>query len=184
MHANHGYTQSDDFSSWLLYLAPLCFEIAAPMSMLVSTVIKYGIWPRLLQAGGPTKTIQLKSFTNLMEHNVNVIFVFIEAGLIGNLPIYLRHLFMAPLFGMVYVLFSYVMASRWTPGNGPQYLYFFLDTTLGITSTKALFGLFVVLLLFYILFWILDQIMGYSGSLWIRLGIVCSMSTIFCKFRD
>ena len=183
-HGHYAYPSSF-FSRSLLHMSPICFEIAAPMSMLVSAVIKYAIWPRLFQKGGPTKTTDLKRFTNLMSHNMNVIFVFIEVGFLGNLSVDIKHIFVAPIFGMTYALYSYCMASRWTPGNGAQFLYFFLDTTLGLTSTKALFGLFLVLILFYVIFWaICEMIFSYTRRLLLRAVIVFVISRFFCKFRD
>lgn len=178
---------------WLVYLATITFEATAPMAMLVSTVIKYAIWPKLLHSGGPEKTTQLKTFTNLMEHNANVILVFLEMCYIGNLSIQISHISVSFLLGIIYVLFSYFMASRWIPSeiekedkkkNTVQYLYFFLDTTLGMTTSKMLLVLYVIMMMFYTFLWAISIFVVDFDNFWIRLCMFLFLCYVFCRFRD
>eukprot|EP00816_Leptocylindrus_hargravesii_P005791 CAMPEP_0196807030 /NCGR_PEP_ID=MMETSP1362-20130617/6979_1 /TAXON_ID=163516 /ORGANISM="Leptocylindrus danicus, Strain CCMP1856" /LENGTH=232 /DNA_ID=CAMNT_0042180775 /DNA_START=72 /DNA_END=767 /DNA_ORIENTATION=- len=90
-----------------LRIGLVSFEVAASAAMLVSAVIKYAIWPRILKDRGSAGTVRLRHWSVLMRHNANVIFVMLEVGLLGGLPVRLSEMAFAPLYGISYVLFSW-----------------------------------------------------------------------------
>lgn len=168
---------------WLVRSALITFEIAAPTEMLVAAVVKYAIWPRLLKAN--RSTLHLQKFATSMMHNGCVFMILIEVGLLGKIPILLSHIAVAPLFGIAYVFFSWLMSTRWLPPkNGPQFLYFFLDTTLGRETTIGLIVLLVVLLSFYTLFWIAEDLLSHIPHVFGRLVAIGAASSAVCRFHD
>jgi hypothetical protein len=73
----------------------------------------------------------------------------------------------------------------WVPSAGPQFLYFFMDTTLGTTTSIALVVLLVVLLVFYGLFCVLHQVLDHLGGGAVLHGLaVVLISSAVCRFRD
>lgn len=162
--------------------------VAAPAAMLVSAVIKYAIWPRILKDRGSAGTVRLRHWSVLMRHNANVIFVMLEVGLLGGLPVRLSEMAFAPLYGLCYVLFSWWMVNKWSsPENGAQFIYFFMDTTLGVTTSIALLVLLFVLLGFYLLFFFLETFIGgatSSSSLFVHLAGFLLTSSLVCRFGD
>jgi hypothetical protein len=177
-------------NQWLLRCAHISFEIASPTELLVASAIKYAIWPRLLSSNRPTEN--LKRVETLLMHNACVFMILTEVCFLGKIPILLSDVALAPLFGVTYILFSWYMSDKWVKmacnyhhdRAGPQFLYFFLDTTLGIASTVALLVLLMVLLLFYIFFWLADDILSHVPSFAGRMGAVLLVSSVFCRFRD
>ena len=137
--------------NWVLRLALIVWEMAAPCAILVSTVIRYAIWEMALKGKGGTAN--LKSFRNVMMHNANSIFVVMEVALLGGLPVRFTEVSLAPLFGVCYVIFTWNMMHRWAEReHGPQNIYFFFDTTMGKVTTISLLALLCALLIFYALF--------------------------------
>ena len=137
--------------NWVLRLALIVWEMAAPCAILVSTVIRYAIWEMALKGKGGTAN--LKSFRNVMMHNANSIFVVMEVALLGGLPVRFTEVSLAPLFGVCYVIFTWNMMHRWADKeHGPQNIYFFFDTTMGKVTTISLLALLCALLIFYALF--------------------------------
>lgn len=175
---------------WLLRCAHISFEIASPTELLVASAIKYAIWPRLLKNNRPTAN--LKRIETLMMHNACVFMILTEVCFLGKIPILLSDIALAPLFGILYILFSWLMSNKWLQmksnrkhhHGGPQFLYFFLDTTLGMETTLALIILLTVLLSFYFFFWIADDILSHVPSFIGRLGALLLVSSAFCRFRD
>ena len=173
---------------WHLRLTLLAFEISAPCSFLVSTVVKYALWPHSYRSKGSEGTKVFRSFYGIVTHNLNVIFVITEVALLGGLPVVLSHVAISPILGLVYVLFAWWMSGRWyrkEEGRGPQFLYFFLDTTLGWTTTKALVALLVVLLVFYVAFSVIDDVLEHlEGGLIVHLIACVLASCLVCKIKD
>jgi hypothetical protein len=167
-------------------LALLSFEVVAPSCFLVSAVVKYALWPKAFREGGPGGTRLFKTFYGLSAHNANVIMVLIEVGLLGGgLKVHMDHVAVAPLFGVAYLIFSWIMADKWHPEHGPQFFYFFLDTTLGWVTTLGLLGLVTLLLAFYAAFCALDDMLEYLGdNLIIRVCGIVVVSSFVCRFRD
>lgn len=138
--------------------ALVLWEICAPTSMLVSAVVKYVLWPAAAEAGENNIKV-FKHPGALLEHNWNVLSCLVEVALLGGLPIrYNRDFVWAPLFGLVYVLFSYAMVFAWAPADqGPQFIYPFLDTTMGWLTTVCLWALLGVLTASFEIFGYLDH---------------------------
>ena len=148
-----GSTSGLAVSPWILRLTLILWEIAAPCTLLVAATIRYAIWPAVLKAHG--ETVNLKKWRNIMMHNINVIFALSETALLGGLPIRVSHMSLAPLYGAVYIVFTWNITRLINddPRAGPQFLYFFMDTTVpGYFSTLAIVALLVVLLVFFLLF--------------------------------
>ncbi|CAJ1939149.1 unnamed protein product [Cylindrotheca closterium] len=183
---------------WLLRFALLSFEISAPTGFLVSTVVKYALWPQSLKNKGPQGTNMFRSFFGLVTHNANVIMISIELCLLGGTPVCLEHMAVSPTIGVAYVLFTWFMMYRWVPHEkGPKFVYFFLDTTLGKDATIALLALVVVLFGFYLLFAILCKYILNSNAgsqeersllgndaIVPRLLLVFGLSKLVCRFRN
>ena len=171
-------------SPWLLRVALLVFETAAPTTLLVACVVRYAIWPRVLQASGDTA--QLYSFQALVMHNLNVMFALTEVGLLGGLPVVFSHWTVAPLFGIVYILFTWFMMTRWIPSGEAQCVYFFFDTTLGVQFMAiALLSLLCILLVFYGLFGAFDQVLTHlNGGPIVHAVAIILVSSMVCRFRD
>jgi len=180
---------------WLLRFGLLSFEISAPSGFLVSTVVKYALWPATLKNKGPEGTKIFKAFYSVVTHNVNVIMILIEMCMLGGTPVCWEHMAVGPTLGILYVLFTWFMMHRWVPHEkGPKFIYFFLDTTLGKDATIALVVLVAVLFGFYVLFATLCKYVLISdnedGSLLggnaivPRLVILFGLSKFVCRFRD
>ena len=176
------YGMGDKLNPWLLRAALLIFEVAAPNALLVACVIRYAIWPRILSSGG--STTQLRHWRTLLWHNANVIMALTEVSLLGGLPVRFSHFAVAPLFGIVYILFTWYMTPYWVE-EGPQFIYFFFDTTLGYTTTIALVILLLVLMTFYGLFVVGDQLLDHlGGGPIVHALAVVLVSSLVCRFRD
>jgi hypothetical protein len=162
-------------SPWLLRSAVILWEISAPFTLLVAAVVRYAIWPGVLRANGQTK--ELKSWRNKLMHNGNVLFAVLEVAVLGGLPLRWSHFTLAPIVGCVYVVFSWCMVTSWnTPDHGPQFIYFFFDTTLpGNTPTFVLLVLALVMTIFYAIFCGCQSFLS-GDSLLVHLlfcGVVC-----------
>ena len=172
------------FSPWFLRIALIVWELGAANSILTSIVVTYGIWPLLLQEG--VDTAELKNPITLVMHNINAMLSMTEVCLLGGLPVRWDDIAFAPLFGIVYLLFSWYMMDKWTtPDKGPQFLYFFMDTTLGLLSSISLLVVFVVLQgaygLFVVLHRLLDQVEGGLVVHGLAVLVVCALVG---RFRD
>ena len=131
-------------------------------------------------------TYTTQSIRVIVIANANVIFIMAEVCLLGGLPIVMEHMSIVPLYCLSYTFFSWFMANRWLPNGGPQYLYFFLDTTLGWTTSIALLLLCIVLLTFYIFFAKMSTLGdNYLGEdLLVRLVATVGLSSLVCRFRN
>lgn len=142
------------------------------------------------------KTESYKCTTNLLQHNANAIMVFADSALMGDIPVLTNHMSMAVLFGLVYVAFGWFMRDRWTASgaskeksSSSQFLYFFLDTTLGVKTTIFQFVLLVALLSSYLMFsvgrdWLLDSVRVEDDNMSWRLSCFFFLSYLVCKIRD
>ena len=204
-YASQEDTESASYlSPWLLRAALLSFEVVAPCEFLVATVVKYALWPHALRARGTAGTAVFRSFHGIFSHNVTVILILMEL-IIGGIPVAMSHVAVSPIFGLLYVLFTWCMSNTlakaavepvplkktgttvWKRRNnvGPQFLYFFMDTTLGWTTSIALIVLLVVLLTFYAMFSVIDNVMEHmQGGLVTRLLGSMGLVALVCRFRD
>jgi len=151
-----------EFDPWTLRMALIAWELAAPFAILVSAVVTYAIWPIVLAGGKPH---ELGNFRNQMMHNFNSIIVLTELSLLGGLPVQLSHLALPCFVGNVYILFTWANCFSYSkPEDGPQYIYWFMDTTLGKVTTIALVCLLVTLLASFALFIGLESISRHIGG--------------------
>lgn len=185
-----GYTQPQrNVSPVLLRAGVLLFEIVGPMALLVAFVVRYAIWPSVLKhGGGRDPTSVLKTTNALLYHNLNVVLVLAEVSLLGGLPVRLTELYMPIYFGSCYIVFAWTTRLSWVDAaqHGPQFLYHFLDTTLGITTTLSILVLLITLVVFYALFCVLHQCLDeyLGGGLWTHVAAVVAVSSVVCRFRD
>lgn len=176
-------SRDEPVNPWVLRAALLVYEVAAPQTLLVSAVVKYAIWPKVLKGTGDTT--DLRSIKTLLWHNANSFMALLEVALLGGIPVYGAHLPVAPLFGFAYVLFSWSMQHFWKPKDGPQFLYFFLDTTLGETATFALVALLLVLMSFFGLFYLAEMVLGILGTnVLVHSVFILVICVGVCRFRD
>jgi len=176
----------------LLRLTLVLWEFTGPFAILVSAVIKYVIYPEVVKGGKPHN---LDGFRNQLQHNANSIFSLMEVTIMGGIPVEFSHLSMATIFGIGYISFTWIMARLYF-GNaevGPQYIYWFMDTTLEDTTTKALAALVLALTLFFAIFSVVvGTVLGGSGggeasspSLALNVAFLLVGSKFVCKFtRD
>jgi hypothetical protein len=170
--------------TFILRTAILVWEVAAPNTLLVAAVVRYVIWPGVLRAG--SDTANLRHPRNMLMHNSNVLLALIETSLTGGLPVRWSEVSLAPLLGCMYVLFSWNMTDKWNDKeHGPQFIYFFFDTTLGATTSYALVALLTVLLIFYTLFVSVEHILAYMDGGWpFHVAFVVAVSSAVMRFRD
>ncbi len=160
----------------------ILFEVAAPISMLVSVIVRYALWPKALKGNG---TDDLKRISSLIQHNANIIMSLIEVGILGGIEVRFTDFSVAPLFGLAYVLFAWSMKKNWLESGEPQFLYFFLDTTLGKGTSIALLILLFLLTAFYAIFVMVDDIIVMlGGGVGVHLGVVIAIASLTCRFRD
>jgi hypothetical protein len=171
-------------SPWTLRAALVLWEIAAPFTLLVSAVIRYAIWPRLIATNGAT--VNLKTLRNVLMHNANVLMATTEIALLGGLPVLWRHVSLAPLVGCAYVVWSWSATGIWNgPEHGPQYIYFFFDTTLGAKATWALVILLAVMMAFYSLMVAAESLLeSAGGGLTVHALFVAVVCGSVMRFRD
>lgn len=167
-----------------LRCAILLFEVGAPASMLVSFVTKYALWPQSLR--GPRGSVNLRKPVAIIEHNVNIIAALLEVGVLGRMPIRVEDFIIAPLYGTIYVLFMWALKDHLADSKEPQFVYFFLDTTLGKKwAVSILLGLLAILLFFYLVFTCLDDLLTFiGGGVKTNAIIISALATFFCRFRD
>jgi hypothetical protein len=167
----------------LLRMALLLYSVATPSTLLVSFVVTYAIWPNLLRQKISTKNI--KSPRTLIWHNANVMMALTESFLLGGIPVRIRYIAVAPMLGILYVLFTWYRMNSWKPTEGPQFIYFFFDTTLGIKTTLALLVLLLVMMMFYTIFAMAHSLLPIlGGSLVFHISFVTVVCAIVCRFRD
>ena len=174
-------------SPWLLRTAILLFEMAAPFTLLVAAVVKYALWPQSLKNGaGKDPTKSFKVFRVLCFHNLNVVLAMSEVALWGGLPVRFHDASLAILFGCAFVAFAWAIRNGWNPSAGPQFLYFFLDTTLGITTSLVLIALCLVFVMFYAFFCVLHVGLDHmeSAGLLAHVFSVVIVCALVCRVRD
>lgn len=155
--------------------------------MLISAVVKFALWPLAIKAGGETNLKILKNPRTLLEHNGNIIISLLEVGLLGGLSVRHEHMAVAPIYGLLYVLFSWFMMDKWEAPihTGPQCFYYFLDTSLGWITTASLLVLITAVVAIY-------QIFAVVASSFVELGdsilltslAIAGVSATVCRFRD
>jgi hypothetical protein len=175
--------REQEVEQWVLRSALVLWELSAPFALLVSAVVRYAIWPVVLATGKPHK---LGSFRNQMQHNMNSFYVLSEMAILGGPPIKFAHISLPFFVGAVYILFTwfncYFLAD---PTFGPQYMYWFMDPTLGKNTTIALVALMSALVMSFCTFFVIDWIVKWTEqSIVARLGCVFVITKAVSKTKD
>jgi len=169
-------------SPWLVHLTLILWEISAPMTLLIGAVVKYALWPAQIKATGDGSNF--KTTRALLQHNANVIMAVADVALLGGLPMRMYDIPISVLYGCTYVLFSWAIMMTWH-GQGPAFLYFFMDTTIGHESTLALYMLLLFLMVFYSLFCGVEIVLSMmGGSIVGHVGFAFALCILVCRFRD
>ena len=172
---------------WISYFRYLCtlslslWNITSPIAYVAFICLPLQIWPQALRGGKPHN---LAGIRNQLQHNCNTIFSLVEVSLLGGIPVVFNHLSLATAVGIMFFLFTWTMAVsyHYTPAHGPQYVYWFMDTTLDRTTTVALAALAGALTLFFGLFSLMITISG--DDLYANVAFVIVITWLVCKFRD
>lgn len=169
----------------VLKTAIILFEVAGPTSMLVSCITKYVLWPRSLHGVNGSQKLRLP--VSLIQHNLNIISTLLEVCVLGIIPVSLSDWAVGPLFGLVYILFTWSMTHKLTDCGSPQFVYFFFDLTLGKRwILTVMTGLLLLLLAFFFIFTIVDDFVIWIGDekLIAHLLTSLTLSAFACRFRD
>ena len=174
------------FSPWVLRTAIILWETAAPVSILVSAVVKYALWPMAMEHGENVKL--LKATGALLQHNLNSIAALVEVGLLGGLPVNLGHFAFPPLYGILYLLFSYAMMYSWVDdrSKGSQFFYPFFDSTLGVMTSLALVALLAILSLSFGIFCAAGHVLTHTEDFvgLVPVAAIVLVSLSVCRVRD
>jgi len=198
-------SRTSTISPWLLRFSLLCWEATAPNTLLVSAVVKYVIWPGCLKRNGTSANC--RSWRSLIWHNANAAMSLSEAFFLGGLPVYVSHISISIILGCVYVLFSWCYMYSWpttttaiieeakvTKKGRPNFLYFFMDTTLGWTATYSIYALLLTLMVFQFLFAMMGKLLfllsqhqdddDLQSKFLIHLFFGILIFGAVCRFRD
>jgi hypothetical protein len=174
----------DDIQPWMRRAALVLFEIAAPFALLVSSVVRYAIWPAVLAAGNPH---ELGSFRNQLMHNMNAVYALTEMSLLGGIPMTFSHISIPCFIGCCYVLFAWSLAhflGKTGTAPGPQYQYFFLDTTRGKVTTISLAVLLTILMASFAMFVGIEAFVSWlGGSLITNTMCVVLICSLVCRVK-
>ena len=137
-------------------------------------------------AGG--KPHNLSAWRNQFMHNINSVYALSEMALLGGLPMEMRHISLPCMVGCFYVLFTWCscrLHGANQPDDGPQYIYWFMDTTLGKASTIALLALLTVLCTSFATFLAVKQFVEWiEGNVFTRLFCVVIASSVLVRTRE
>jgi len=162
----------------------IALTIASPSSMMVSTITRYVLWSQTKKKNSSTS--HFKSKRALLQHNANIIASLTEVLILGHVPLRIDYIPLPILYGTVYVLHSWNMIHRLVPTKEPQFVYFFLDTTLDKKIVMlVLVSLLCTCALFHCLFTGITALIEYldGGILCNALLVIC-LSSCVCRFRD
>mmetsp|Transcript_16242 Transcript_16242/g.23895 ORF Transcript_16242/g.23895 Transcript_16242/m.23895 type:complete len:315 (+) Transcript_16242:137-1081(+) len=168
--------------TWLLILTVCLWKIAAPMTLLIGAVVKYALWPATRKKYGPDHNFKARN--PLLQHNANILMALTELLFLGGMPLgSFQNITLAVIYGICYVFFSWSTMKHYNPETGPAAIYFFMDTTIGWKHTVSLLVLVCVLMLFYSVFYGVEQMASNSGFE-THVGIFISLMLLACRFRD
>jgi hypothetical protein len=134
----------------------------------------------------PEGSIGLRRPVAIIQHNLNVIASILEIGVLGSIPIRLNEVAFTLLWGVVYIFFTFFISHRMVESREPQFVYFFMDTTLGAnTNCLVMIALLAVLAVFYLVFCFIDDLLLYldKGLMFNALTVIL-VASISCRIRD
>ena len=142
----------DRAPSLLIRGISVLYEVCVATSLLVTTVVTFILLPARIRANDWDATRRMLGWRPQLMHNANTLFVVTEL-LLNAIPITASHFVFAALFGVWYVILSWV----WLQKTGIVY-YSFLDPTLPAPKAIAFhLGLVAVLAGFFALGALADQ---------------------------
>ena len=159
------------------------WQSVAPIALLVSTVVKYVLWP------STSDTSVLRHRLTLLEHNGNTIMVLADVLFLGRRTYSGDALSVSSpsmLFGSCYALLSWIWRNRWAPRrHGPQYIYPFLDTSLPGWKTTLYLTLLLLVMTFFALalHWSNTYLRFVEGA-YARLALGLVIVLLTCRWRD
>ena len=140
LYATHCELNSSPVNNAFVQLTWVLYEICFAVSLLITVLVSFVLIPM-----GNKKGIPIDYFFKtpaLLMHNANVVFMALEGA--GNrLPIVFSHFPFVALYGITYVVFSWI----WFHHKGVFY-YFFLDYERPHAALSHL-GLIIVLAIFF-----------------------------------
>ncbi|OEU14924.1 hypothetical protein FRACYDRAFT_241482 [Fragilariopsis cylindrus CCMP1102] len=176
-------------NSWLLRITFILWELTGPYAVLTSSVVKYVIWPAALRSqqiqsnsnsNSPNNSRKhnLAGYRNQLQHNWNSIFSLLEVTVFGGIPVCLYHITIPILVGCLYMILTWLLGIYYHFGYnnktnskdtkktsvGPQYIYFFMDTSMGILTTYCMVGLLFAMMTIYLFFSVIIQILDTGGG--------------------
>jgi hypothetical protein len=167
----------------LVKLGLILWEVSAPMTLLIGAVVKYALWPAVVKQHGNGGTFLTPRA--LLLHNGNVLMAVCEVSLLGGLPVRFSHLSISVLYGCAYIVFTWLIQLQWRNGDGPAFIYFFMDTTLGWEHTISLYALLTTLMIFHGLFCAIESLLEFTGhNVLAHVGVALALCVLVCKFRD
>ena len=181
----HIYFPATTISPWILRTAMILWETAAPVSILVSAVVKYALWPMAMEQGENIKL--LKAPGALFQHNLNSVAALVEVGLMGGLPVCTGHFAFPVLYGILYLLFAYSLMYSWADrSKGAQFFYPFFDTTLGVMTSLAIVALLAILSLSFGIFCAAAHVLAHAEDYvaLVPFAAIVLLSQSVCRVRD
>lgn len=165
--------------------AVLAFTISTPASMMVTMVTTYVLWPRSKKNNNGAAAI-FKTTRALLQHNANIIASLTEVAILGRIPLRIDYVPLAVLYGSAYVFHTWNMTHRLLPSGEPQFVYFFLDTTLDKKIVVlVMVALLTALMLFHCLFAGVSVLIAYiNGGILCNAVLVIGLASCICRFRD
>jgi hypothetical protein len=142
------------------------------------------LWPQAIK--GVNGSIGLRRPVALIQHNLNIFASLMDIGVLGRIPIRISEISFPALWGVLYIGFTWFITHRLVPSGEPQFVYFFMDTTLGSrVNCLILTSLIVVLMTFFVLFSIIDDfLLHLGGGVIFNTTAVILLSSSCCRFRD
>jgi hypothetical protein len=142
------------------------------------------LWPQAMK--GPAGSFGLRRPAALAQHNANVLASLMEVAVLGQIPVRLSEISFAPVWGGIYIFFTWYMMHKWVKSGEPQCVYFFFDTTLGAkTHCLVIIALMSVQAVFFFLFSIMDDIVLDLGrGVLFNTLVAVFVGSITCRFRD
>lgn len=152
----------------------ILWEITLPMGYLVNLVVTFVLIPGMKKQGQFDKLRWILRWRPQALHNGYVLLVAIEA-IVATPCMSLQHFTVVPLYGLTYVVFSWVLFAR----TG-VFIYFFMDPRFKFAPLALIFLLALLTLLYCVLYF---AVQAASESWFVKCFIfVFALGT--CTFRD
>jgi hypothetical protein len=145
----------------------------------------------LMSKDPSSSTDFLKSTSVLLKHNWNIFSSLVEVAILGAMPVrYADFSVGALLLGLPYLCMTYYMMYSWVDIklHGPQFIYPFLDTTMGWISTLCIVGILGMYIVCHASFaWLHNFVVSEpfaNMGIGAHIGAVVIAGAVFCRFRE